>query len=282
MRVAHASRRRHERRAHWYDATVAFHGAVLKSFPQDPAKNRILAALPAADFARLVPDLELVEMPLGWQISVFGDQVKYLHFPISGIVSHNHALADGSTSGVALVGNEGMVGISIFMGGESMPTSTEVQSPGQAFRLSRQVMKREFSRGGSMQILALLYTQALMCQTAQTAVCNQHHSVDQQLCRWLLMTMDRLPADEVAVTQELLGLLLGVRRASVTEIIGSMNRDGILTQTRGHIVVQDRPQLELRVCECYRVVRNEYDRLLPQPDPTGARLKRLRPPVEPD
>ena len=229
----------------------------------EPKRNRILAALPAADLERLLPDLKLVEMPLGWTMSESGDHVNFLHFPISGIVSLIYDLEDGSSSEIAMVGNEGMVGISIFMGGESMPSSTEVQSPGHAFRLSRKIMKREFAAGGQLQHLALLYTQALISQTSQTAVCNQHHSLDQQLCRWLLMTVDRLDDNEVVITQELLGNLLGVRRESVTTSIGELNKEGLISHARGRITVANRPKLEKRVCECYEVVKQEYSRLLP-------------------
>jgi CRP-like cAMP-binding protein len=231
----------------------------------DPSRNRILAALPAEDYERLLPDLELVEMPLGWMVSASGDHVTYLHFPITGVVSLIYDLENGSSSEVALVGNEGMVGISIFMGGESMPSSTEVQNPGFAYRLDRKIMKREFALGGKLQHLALLYTQALICQTSQTAVCNQHHTVDQQLCRWLLMTLDRLHGDEVAMTQEALAKLLGVRRASVTTAIAGLKKDGVIAAVRGRIELLARSRLEARVCECYSVVKTEYDRLLPHP-----------------
>ena len=231
--------------------------------PPDPKLNRILAALPATDYARLLPDLEFVDMPLGWTMSESGDHVNFLHFPTSGIVSLIYALEDGSSSEIALVGNEGMVGISIFMGGESMPSSTEVQSAGHAYRLSRKIMKREFALGGRLQHLALLYTQALICQTSQTAVCNQHHELDQQLCRWLLMSADRLHDNELVVTQEMIANLLGVRRPSVTIGLGQLQADGLIATSRGHITVVDRPGLEKRVCECYGVVKVEYERLLP-------------------
>lgn len=229
----------------------------------DPKQNRILAALPAQDYERLLPDLELIEMPLGWTMSESGDHVNFLHFPTSGIVSLIYSLEDGSSSETALVGDEGMVGISIFMGGESMPTSTEVQSAGHAYRLSRKVMKREFSLGGQLQHVALLFTQALICQTSQTAVCNQHHSLDQQMCRWLLMSMDRLHDNELVITQQMIGKLLGVRRESVTQTVGQLQKDGLIVRTRGCITVVDRPKLEQRVCECYAVVKDEYERLLP-------------------
>lgn len=229
----------------------------------DPRQNLILEALPAADYARLLPELEFVELPLGWTMSESGDHVNFLHFPTSGIVSLIYALEDGSSSEIALVGNEGMVGISIFMGGESMPSSTEVQSAGNAYRLGRKVMKREFAMGGRLQHLALLYTQALICQTSQTAVCNQHHELDQQLCRWLLMSADRLHGNELVVTQEMIANLLGVRRPSVTLGLGLLQKDGLIATSRGHVTVVDRPGLEKRVCECYAVVKDEYQRLIP-------------------
>ncbi len=229
----------------------------------DPKLNRILASLPARDYERLLPDLELVEMPLGWTMSESGDHVNFLHFPTSGIVSFIYSLEDGSSSETALVGNEGLVGISIFMGGESMPTSTEVQSAGQAYRLCRKVMKHEFSLGGQLQHQALLFTQALIAQTSQTAVCNQHHSLDQRMCRWLLMTLDRTDGDVLAVTQTAIGKLLGVRRESVTQIFGQLQRDHLIERARGRITVRNRTKLEKHVCECYGVVQGEYERLLP-------------------
>lgn len=236
--------------------------AANPSLP-DPKQNCILAALPAQDYERLLPDLELVDMPLGWTMSESGDHVNYLHFPTSGIISLIYALEDGSFSETALVGDEGMVGISIFMGGESMPSSTEVQSPGKAYRLSRKVMKREFALGGQLQHLALLFTQAMICQTSQTAVCNQHHTLDQQMCRWLLMSMDRLHGNELVITQQMIGRLLGVRRESVTQTVGQLQKDGLIERGRGRITVVDRPKLEKRACECYAAVKDEYKRLLP-------------------
>lgn len=229
----------------------------------DPKHNRILAALPAKDYERLLPDLELVDMPLGWTLSESGDHVNFLHFPISGIVSLMYVLEDGSTSETALVGNEGMVGISIFMGGESMPSSTEVQSPGKAYRLKRKVMKQEFALGGQLQQLSLLFTQALISQTSQTAVCNQHHSLDQQMCRWLLMSVDRLDTQVLHITQEMIGKLLGVRRESITQVLGQFQKDGLVERARGRITLVDRPGIEERVCECYAVVKDEHERLLP-------------------
>lgn len=231
--------------------------------PPDPKLNLMLASLPAKDFERLLPELELVEMPLGWTMSESGDHVNYLHFPTSGIVSLIYSLEDGSSSETALVGNEGLVGISIFMGGESMPSSTEVQSAGYAYRLSRKVMKSEFALGGQLQHVALLFTQALIAQTSQTAVCNQHHSLDQKMCRWLLMTLDRSEGNELMVTQEMIGNLLGVRRESVTQVLGQFQKDQLIERARGRITVIDREKIEKRVCECYSVVREEYERLLP-------------------
>lgn len=225
--------------------------------------NQILAALPDADYQRLLPDLQLVPLPRGLTMLEFGDHVKYLHFPTSGIVSLIYALEDGSSSQIVLVGNEGMIGISIYMGGESMPTATEVQSAGQAYRLSRTVMKREFALGGKLQNLALLYTQALICQTSQIAVCNQHHTVEQQFSRWLLMSRDRLTDSKIAITQEQISHLLGVRRESVTVTAGGLQKDGVIACARGSITVLDRPKLEARACECYAAVKEECDRLLP-------------------
>ena len=234
------------------------------SLPPDPKLNRILASLPAEDYKRLLTHLELVEMPLGWTMSESGDHVNYLHFPTSGIVSLIYCLEDGSSSETALVGNEGMVGISIFMGGDSMPTSTEVQNAGYAYRLSRKIMKHEFSLGGQLQHVALLFAQAMIAQTSQTAVCNQHHSLDQRMCRWLLMTLDRSDRKELKLTQQAIGNLLGVRRESVTQVLGQLQADHLIERGRGRITVLNRSKLEKRVCECYGVVQEEYERLLPK------------------
>jgi len=229
----------------------------------DPRQNLILASLPATDYQRILPELEPIDMPLGWTISEAGDHVKYLHFPTSGIISLIYNLENGASSEIAIVGNEGMIGISIYMGGESMPSSTEVQSAGQAYRLSRKIMKREFALGGKLQVISLLYTQALIAQTSQTAVCNQHHSLDQQLCRWLLMSVDRLPEDKLIITQGLIAKLLGVSRESVNGVASSLQKDGLISYSRGQITVVNRTKLEKRVCECYQVVTEEYERLLP-------------------
>lgn len=229
-----------------------------------PKQNHILDLLPAKDLERLLPDLKLVDMPRGWTISESGDHVDYLHFPISGIVSLMYALEDGSTSETALVGKEGVVGISIFMGGDSMPSSTEVQSPGKAYRLPRAVMKREFALGGKMQQLSLLFTQALICQTSQTAVCNQYHGVDQQMCRWLLTSVDRLESNELHVTQEMVSNLLGVRRETISKNLNLLQKQGLIETGRGRITVLNRKAMEKAACECYAVVRDEYARLFPR------------------
>ncbi len=204
-------------------------------------------------------------MPLGWKLSESGDHVNFLHFPVSGIVSLIYDLENGASSEVALVGNEGLVGISVFMGGDSMPSSTMVQSRGFAYRLSRKIMKREFALGGQLQHLSLLYTQALISQTSQTAVCNQHHTVDQRLCRWLLTSLDRMHDNKLTVTQELIAYLLGIRRESVTAAAIKLQKEGLVSYSRGSLKVLDRPRLEMLVCECYEVVKQEYDRLLPHP-----------------
>ncbi|HEY3301314.1 MAG TPA: Crp/Fnr family transcriptional regulator [Methylophilaceae bacterium] len=227
----------------------------------DPKQNNILAALNKLDYERILPDLKLVEMPLGWKIAQAGDHVKYVHFPISGVVSLIYDLEDGSSSEIAIVGNEGMIGISIYMGGESMPSSTEVQCSGYAFRLSRKVLKQEFAMGGQLQQIALLYTRALIAQTSQTAVCNQHHTIDQQLCRWLLMSLDRMHDNTMLMTQELIARLLGVRRESVSEVARKLQKDELITYARGRITVLNRTKLEERVCECYAAVTDEYSRL---------------------
>lgn len=236
---------------------------VVKKLP-DPRQNLILAALPAEDYERILPDLELIDLPTGVVISEAGDHVKYLYFPVSGIVSLIYNLENGASSEIAIVGNEGMIGISVYMGGESMPSSTEVQSEGQAYRLSRKIMKREFALGGKLQLISLLYTQALIAQTSQTAVCNQHHSLEQQLCRWLLMSIDRLHDDTLVITQGMIAKLLGVTRESVNLCANGLQKDGLIDCKRGQVVVLNRNKLEDRVCECYETVTSEYERLLPK------------------
>ncbi len=228
-----------------------------------PSQNHVLAALPATDFERLKPHLELVPLALGQVLYESGAELRHLYFPTTSIVSLLYILADGASAEIAVVGNEGIVGISLFMGGETTPSRAVVQSAGHAFRLPAKLLKEEFARAEILQYLLLRYTQALITQMAQTAVCNRHHSVDQQLCRWLLLSIDRLATDEVVMTQELIANMLGVRREGVTEAAGALQNAGLISYRRGHIAVLDRPGLEARSCECYAVVKREYDRLLP-------------------
>jgi CRP-like cAMP-binding protein len=233
------------------------------SSPHSPKQNHLLAALPAADYARLLPDLELIPMPLGWAVYESGGHLGYVYFPTTSIVSLLYVMEGGASAEIAITGNEGLVGISLFMGGESTPSRAVVQSAGNAYRLRARVLKREFALGGHLQHLALRFTQALITQMAQTAVCNRHHALDQQLCRWLLVSLDRLQGSELVMTQELIANMLGVRREGVTEAAGNLQAAGLIKYTRGRIRVLDRAGLEKRVCECYAVVKKEYDRLLP-------------------
>src|SRR5450755_3963679 len=233
------------------------------SSPHSPKQNHLLAALPAEDYARLLPDLELMAMPLGWAVYESGAHMGYLYFPTTSIVSLLYVMESGGSAEIAITGNEGLVGISLFMGGETTPSRAVVQSAGNGYRLKASILKREFALGGNLQHLSLRYTQALITQMAQTAVCNRHHSVDQQLCRWLLLSLDRLESNELIMTQELIANMLGVRREGVTEAAGKLQTAGVIQYRRGKITVVDRPKLERRVCECYRVVKNEFDRLLP-------------------
>jgi CRP-like cAMP-binding protein len=231
--------------------------------PDDPRQNHLLAALPADECARIFPNLELVPMPLGEALCEPGMHMRNVYFPTTSIVSLLYVMEDGASAEIALVGNEGIVGVSLFMGGETTTSWAVVQSAGHAYRLNGQLLKDAFYRAGPMQRLLLRYTQALLTQMAQTAVCNRHHSVDQQLCRWLLLSMDRLPTNELTMTQELIANMLGVRREGVTEAAGKLQRAGLIRYSRGKITVVDRPGLEARVCECYAVVKKEFDRLLP-------------------
>lgn len=231
--------------------------------PLDLARNLLLAALPEAELARWRPHLEPVEMPLGTVLYEPGSQMSHVYFPATSIVSLLYVTADGASAEIAVVGSEGIVGISLFMGGRTTPSWAVVQSAGQGFRLRAELMMREFERAGAVQHLLLRYTQALITQMAQTAVCNRHHSLDQQLCRWLLLSLDRLQSNELVMTQELIANMLGVRREGVTEAAGRLQQAGLIRYRRGHITVLDRPGLERRCCECYAVVRTEYDRLLP-------------------
>jgi CRP-like cAMP-binding protein len=228
-----------------------------------PEQNHLLAALSAADLKRMRGKLELVDMPLGEVVYESGRHLDHVYFPTDCIVSLLYVLENGASAEIAVVGNEGVVGVSIFMGGETTPSRAVVQSAGSAYRLPGQVIKDEFTRGGAMQHLMLRYTQSLITQMAQTAVCNRHHSVDQQLCRWLLLSIDRLALPQITMTQELIANMLGVRREGVTEAAGKLQKAGVISYRRGHIKVLDRAKLEAMSCECYEVVRRETDRLLP-------------------
>jgi len=226
-------------------------------------QNHLLEALPEDELARLLPLLERVPLVLGDVLYESGEHLRHVYFPVNAIVSLLYVMADGASAEIAVVGNEGIVGISLFMGGETTPSRAIVQSAGHAYRLPGQLLKDEFYRGGPMQHLLLRYTQALLTQMSQTAVCNRHHSLDQQLCRWLLLSLDRLQSNELTMTQELIANMLGVRREGVTEAAGKLQEAGLIKYSRGKIRVLDRPGLEARVCECYAVVKKEFDRLLP-------------------
>ena len=231
--------------------------------PHAPDQNHLLAALPAEDRGRLIPHLELVPMPLGGVLYESGNELRHVYFPTTAIVSLLYVMLDGASAEIAVVGNEGIIGVALFMGGETMPNRAVVQSAGHAYRLKGQLLKQEFNRSG-LQHLLLRYTQALLTQMAQTAVCNRHHSLDQQLCRWLLLSLDRLPSNELVMTQELIANMLGVRREGVTEAAGKLQKAGLIAYRRGRITVLDRAGLEARACECYAVVKKEFDRLLPE------------------
>ena len=235
----------------------------------DPRSNHLLAALPPTEWARWSKELEPVDMPLGQVIYESGGVLTHVYFPTTAIVSLLYVMEDGASAEIAVVGNEGMVGISLFMGGGSTPSRGVVQSAGGGVRLKASIMKQEFDRAGPVMHLLLRYTQALITQMAQTAVCNRHHSLDQQLCRWLLLSMDRLGGSELVMTQELIANMLGVRREGVTEGALKLQKAGLIRYTRGRITVLDRPGLEQRTCECYGVVKKEYDRLLPKPEPAA-------------
>jgi CRP-like cAMP-binding protein len=229
----------------------------------DPRQNRLLAALPEAEWARWQPHLELVNMPLGKVLYESGGKLSHVYFPTTAIVSLLYVMEDGASAEIAVVGHDGVVGVSLFMGGESTTSRAVVQSAGHGYRLKSNLMMQEFNRGGPALHLLLRYTQALITQMAQTAVCNRHHSLDQQLCRWLLLSLDRLRSKELVMTQELIANMLGVRREGVTEAAGNLQKDGLIRYRRGHITVLDRGGLERRSCECYAVVKKEYERLLP-------------------
>jgi len=226
-------------------------------------ENHLLAVLPEAERARMVPHLLLVDMPLGHVVYESGDRLDHVYFPTTSIVSLLYVMEDDASAEIAIVGKEGLIGIALFMGGETMPNRAVVQCAGQAYRLDARILKEEFQRAGVVQRLLLRYTQALITQMAQTAVCNRHHSIDQQLCRWLLLSLDCLGSNELRMTQELIGKMLGVRRAGVTAAAMKLQNAGLIRYANGHIQVLDRPKLEKRVCECYAVVKREFDRLLP-------------------
>jgi len=230
-----------------------------------PKRNQLLAALPEAELARLSPHLETTSLPLGAVIYESGGAQPYVYFPASGIVSLLYVMGDGAAAEIAVVGSEGMVGIALFMGGGTTPSRAVVQSAGSGYRLSAAAVRREFARGEALQRLLLRYTQALITQMTQTAVCNRHHVLEQQLCRWLLLSLDRLPSSDLVMTQQLIANMLGVRREGVTEAAGKLQAEGLIDYSRGRIRVLDRAKLEARVCECYSVVKREYDRLLPEP-----------------
>lgn len=227
-----------------------------------PNQNHLLAALPTAEFEAVEKQLELVPMPLGKMIYEPGGQMQFVYFPTTSIVSLHYVTESGASAESSGVGNEGVVGVSLFMGGETTPSSAVVQSAGQAYRLGRRVLLEQFNRNGFLQRVLLRYTQALITQMAQTAACNRHHSIEQQLCRWLLLTLDRLPSNELVITQEMVANILGVRREGITEAAGNLQRAGLISYRRGHISVTNRAGLEARSCECYAVVKKELRRLL--------------------
>jgi len=230
----------------------------------DPRENHLLASLPAKEWEQWKPHLQLVEMPLGSVLYESGATLSHAYFPISSIVSLLYVMENGGSAEIAVVGFEGIVGVSLFMGGESTPSRAVVQSAGNGFRIRSEIMKESFNRAGPVLHLLLRYTQALLTQMAQTAVCNRHHTLDQQLCRWLLLSLDRLKSNELVMTQELIANMLGVRREGVTEAAGRLHKAGVIRYQRGHITVLLREELERRTCECYAVVKKEYDRLLPE------------------
>ena len=229
--------------------------------PHDPQHNQLLAALSPTARERIYPQLQLVEMPLGKILYEPGDVLRHVYFPVDCIVSLLYVMEDGDSAEISVVGNEGVIGIALFMGGQTTPSRAVVQSAGSAYRLVGQKLKDEFHRNGEMQISLLRYTQALITQMSQTAVCNRHHSVDQQLCRWLLLSLDRLASNELTMTQELIANMLGVRREGVTDAAGKLQTLGVIRYQRGRITVLDRPKLEQLSCECYAVVKKETDRL---------------------
>jgi CRP-like cAMP-binding protein len=240
--------------------------SVMPAAPE-PGQNHLLAALSANVLQRWFPNLEPVEMPLGGVLYEAGETSRYVYFPTNSIVSLLYLMENGASAEIAVVGNEGMVGISLFMGGGSTSSRALVQSGGTGFRMAAEKFKKEFNRSSAVLHLLLRYTQALITQMAQTAVCNRHHSLDQQLCRWLLLSLDRLQSDKLVMTQKLIADMLGVRREGVTQAALHLQEAGLIRYVRGHITVLDRKELEKRSCECYAVVKKEYHRLLPYPKP---------------
>ena len=236
--------------------------ALRISTASGPRENHLLAALPAAEFERLSPHLELVPMLLGEVLYESGGLLQHVYFPVTAIISLDYVMENGSSAEIAGVGNEGMLGISLFMGGGTTPSRALVQTGGHGFRLKSKLLLEEFNRGGAVLRLLLRYTQALITQMAQTGACNRHHSMDQQLCRWLLLTLDRMPSNDLVMTQEMIANMLGVRRESVTEAAGKLRERGVISYRRGHITVLDRAGLNTHVCECYEVVKTEFTRLL--------------------
>jgi len=236
----------------------------MESSSSGPRANHLLAVMPDPEWQRVGPQLEAVDLPLGQVLYESGSKMSHVYFPVDAIISLLYVMEDGASAEIAVVGNEGLVGIALFMGGESTPSRAVVQSAGRGYRLRAAAIKQEFDRSGPVMHLLLRYTQALITQMAQTAVCNRHHTLDQQLCRWLLLSLDRLSGDELVMTQELIANMLGVRREGVTEAALKLQKLGIIRYKRGHISVIDRGALQGRVCECYGVVKAEYDRLLPR------------------
>ena len=241
----------------------ATHSMQLHRENHSPRLNRLLAALPQEDYERLRPDLELVSLPLGWTLHRAGDAETHLYFPISGVVSRYHVTEDGASAAYAVTGNEGVIGVALFLGDASTPNQAEVLIAGFAYRLGVARLHSEFGHVGALPLLLLRYTQALIVQTTQTSVCNRHHSVPQQFCRWLLACLDRMPSNELAMTQEKIADMLGVRREGITAAAGHLQKSGAIQYHRGHISVLDRAALEAQACECYAVVSSEIDRLIP-------------------
>jgi CRP-like cAMP-binding protein len=234
------------------------------SAPHAPRQNHLLAALPLTDYQRLLPDLEPVPLPLGWTVHHAGDREWYLYFLTEGIVSRFYVTENGASTDFALTGNEGVIGVASFLGGGSTPTQAVVLSGGHSYRLPADLLKGEFERDGALSHLLLRYTQALIAQTGQIAACNRHHSLKQQLCRWILSCVDRLPSNELTMTQEQIAHMLGVRREGVTVAVGSLQEAGVIHCRRGHLAVTDRPRLEAQVCECYVIVKRAYEHMLPE------------------